>query len=261
LTLSTDGLDDQERRVVTNVEQFGTHVVQVYARPGVDDGFSFTIGMQYTFGHPELIVFGQKPDWQGALLNALREEVRAGIRFQPGSTCTEVLPGYTLVFRDVPVEQHAEYFGWALWFYDRVAPASGPLRALQVVWPDLKDRLPWEPGYDNPYSQPLLDGTPLVAQRNPFPFGLDDLVLVCSRVAADDAVLYVHGGETSEDWQFLCGASHEPEALAASGEKAGLLHLRHILEADPNIDVVADLGPADYAMREHPGAAWTRWSD
>jgi hypothetical protein len=257
VTLPVDGLDEQERRVVENVERYGSHVVWVTPRPGVDDGFSFTIGLLHNFDHPELIVFGQKATWQLALLNALREEIRAGRRFAPGETCERVLPNYTLAFRTVPPELVEEHFGWALWFYRNLDRVHLPLRALQVVWPDMQGYLPWEPGYYEFYRQPVLDGTPLVEPRNAFPVGLYSLVSVCSVVSDGADVLFVARHDDGT-WSFLCGGKHEEDGLAASGDHAHTYCIRDLLKVDETLNEVADLGLNEEAFRDERGGAWTR---
>jgi len=257
--IDTRGLDEREHRVVFNVENYGTDVEQIAASPD-DDGFSFTIGLQFHHDHPELIVFGQQPPWQHSLLNSLRDEIQSGARFEHNSVCTTVLEGFRLTFRDVPEERLAEYFGCALWFYRNVAPADGPLRALQVVWPDLSDVLPWEAGYRSGYRQPMLDGTPNTAPANRFPIGLEAGVFSCARVAAGAPVLYVsHDGESaerpSEYWDFLCGANHADEL---EHDELQWVHLVHVLEVDEGPNVLADLDVECFAERAGPSDAWVR---
>lgn len=270
--LSRDGLDEQERRVVENIEQFGTHVFQIHGNHGVadeqgivDDGFSFTIGMQYNFDHPEFIVFGQKTEWQVALLNALREEVRAGVRFEPGSSCESVLPGFTMVFRDVPASAHLEYLGWAVWFYHRIAPQKGPLRVLQAVWPDLAGVLPWEDGYDAGYRQPILDGTHPAIEVNKFGVRASAGVFACSRVMDEGfPVLFVARTVPADDdtgWQFHCGGPHDERGLEARGEAVQWVHLAHLLGRDASLNDAADLEIGWIAERSSLDATWTRRYD
>ena len=257
MTLPVEGLDDQERRVVENVEKHGSHVFCISPTPGLDDGFSFTIGLLHNDDHPELIVFGQKSEWQHSLLNSLRNEIQAGRRFGPGDTCGDVLENFTLVFRPVPKEQLAEHFGWMLWFYWNLDRAHWPPSALQVVWPDLKGHLPWEPGYHNAYRQPVLDGTPVVEPRNAFPVDLDAMVFVCSRVNEGVGVLFV-SHDDDDGWQFLCGGDHDADALVASGETVHRYCIRHLIEADATLNDVANLAMAESASRDERGGAWTR---
>ena len=53
----TSWQDDDERRVIEDVQQYGWHIV------GVDDdqegpGFAYSIGLYHTLNQPEIIVFG-----------------------------------------------------------------------------------------------------------------------------------------------------------------------------------------------------------
>jgi len=74
-------------------------------------------------------------------------------------------------------------------------------------------------------------------------------VFTCSHVWADgQAILFVsHDGDG--DWQFLCGGEHDDD-------KPVLVCLEHVVERDPTVNEVADLGCNHTAERREVGAEW-----
>lgn len=149
------GLDDARKLIVENVVTYGTHVVQVDGDAA--HAYSYTIGLAYNYDHPELIVFGRKAGWRQWLLNAIRDEILGGTRFVPGAAYGGILEHLHLAVAPVPDAALGAYFTLAAWFYDELAPQCAPLRARQIVWPDSRDLLPWEDGYDAPSAQRLLE--------------------------------------------------------------------------------------------------------
>lgn len=154
-------LDPIERRCLENIESYHCHIWNVEGGEApnlpADDGFSYSVGIYAKLRAPELIVFGQKPEWRSALINALVERIAQGERFESRRRYSGVLDGYELSFHDVPHATYPEYAGWDIWYYERFFARDPAFPLLQVVWPDLHGRFPWEPGYSNAYKQPVLE--------------------------------------------------------------------------------------------------------
>lgn len=53
-------LDAAERKIVQDVQQFGWHCLGI-AADEEGPSFSYTIGLQATFRHPEIIIVGLAP--------------------------------------------------------------------------------------------------------------------------------------------------------------------------------------------------------
>ncbi|NIK08936.1 hypothetical protein FHY11_002446 [Xanthomonas arboricola] len=51
------GVDESERQLLDDVAEHGWHCIHI-TEEGEQVGYSFTVGLYQTFGHPELIIFG-----------------------------------------------------------------------------------------------------------------------------------------------------------------------------------------------------------
>jgi hypothetical protein len=141
--------DEVDAKVQADIARHGWHIVIL--RPEADaPGWAHTIGLWERFAHPELIVFGSEPRRLGALVNALGERVRGGVRFEPGET-DGVLEGLPFAFRAVAPRWTNVFLGNAAWHY-----RSEGFSALQGFWPDRRGRFPWD-----------ADCTPEVAAEQP----------------------------------------------------------------------------------------------
>jgi hypothetical protein len=145
-------MDEDERKLVSDVETYGWHVINVLE----DDAgppFSYSVGLHRTLRHPEVIVVGLPRAVAHPIINSLGEAARAGRRYEAGGVYEEFLEGYDCTFRAVPRRQYANYVGWASWFYDGV---EFPL--LQLIYPDRNARWPWQAGVDEGFRtrQPVL---------------------------------------------------------------------------------------------------------
>jgi hypothetical protein len=145
--------DEAERKVASDVEAFGWHVLLV---PEDDEGppFGYTIGLFKTFGHPEVAVFGLlDPETLHSLLNILGESVRQGRRYADGASGSGIIEGFDVRFREVPRAAYAEHFGYASRFYE-----GRDYPVLQCLWPDAAGHYPVEAAFDESLRrlQPLL---------------------------------------------------------------------------------------------------------
>jgi hypothetical protein len=150
-------LDASERKVLTDIQAHGWHVVKVFDDDDPERGFAFTVGLPTTFQHPEFLIVGLKLDLMHELLNHLGEELREGRRFKAGEAHDGLLDDYRCVFREVHGGWYREYLGYANWYHQ-----GRDYEVLQVVWPDLDNRLPWHPAATQAFraQQPVLDQPP-----------------------------------------------------------------------------------------------------
>jgi hypothetical protein len=156
---------EPERKAIADVQSHGWHVVKVM-EDSEGPAFAYTVGLQHSFAHPELIVVGLSLDVGHAILNTAGESIRRGVRYAAGLQSDGVLKSRACTFREMPESQFRNYMGWALWFYD------GPFfSALQLIWPDHDDRWPWDPSVDPEFCemQPVIanQGDPPWASRAP----------------------------------------------------------------------------------------------
>jgi hypothetical protein len=131
------------------IEEHG-HAVQVV---GGSPGWAYTIGL-HAAGLPELIVVGGlSVEGQHRTLNALADRLRSGEVLAVGERDPSVLEGVDVTYLEV-ADTTSEEFAVAV-------KLQAAFRALQVVWPDMENRFPWEAGDAFPPSeQPLLGPAP-----------------------------------------------------------------------------------------------------
>lgn len=146
--------NEGDERMFRHIREHGCSVVSI---PGSakESPFVFSVGLFANYDHPELIMFGMPPDNAQAIINDVRDRVAAGHKFADGDISDEFLEGgYKVAFWDVPMMIYPKYLGTAIWFYWKF----GPFPCLQIVWPDINRRFPWEadciPGVKA--DQPLL---------------------------------------------------------------------------------------------------------
>ncbi|WP_326564976.1 DUF4262 domain-containing protein [Amycolatopsis rhabdoformis] len=132
----------------------------------VSAGWTFTVGLWHSFRSPELAVFGLDPDSGMDLLNAIGDQVAAGLRLEAGSPVT-VAGAAKLTLRPVDMGWHRAFFGTARGFYRATEPA---VPFLQVLWPDPAGRFPTEDGFAAEYEpfQPRLWLEPTEHPRGPW---------------------------------------------------------------------------------------------
>jgi hypothetical protein len=101
--------------------------------------FVYTVGLQKTFRHPDLIMFGIAPPQAKEVFEVIVERVKAGEPVHEGVMVLGAarVPLMPLLADTSRVEL-------------MVPPqlARGRYDYLQVVWPDGKERFPWETGFD-----------------------------------------------------------------------------------------------------------------
>ena len=145
-------MDEAELRVRSDVDTYGWHVAKI----GGDERappWAFTIGLEHSFEHPEVLVFGMELELLHGLLNQIGELVKSGRSFEPGERAAGVLEQNPPEFRSVDPRWYGAFVGNAAWFY-----RERNFRVLQCFWPDASGRLPWEAEFDPAWQgrQPLL---------------------------------------------------------------------------------------------------------
>lgn len=153
--------DAAEQKLVDDVDRYGWHVMTVSSAVGEPDepAFAYTIGLQESFGWPELLCCGLETGTMPLLLNNAVDELRA----------TEAVPAEGLILRDVaagvecklsPVAQRhlGSHLGSAIWFARYRGEDARNVSCLQLLWPDRDGRFPDEPDCPEAFraEQPVL---------------------------------------------------------------------------------------------------------
>lgn len=144
---------DADQRVLRDIADRGWHVVvvdEISDRPG----WAFSIGLQRSFGHPEVVVFGLPERANREIVDRVARDVAAGRPHPAGSACDTILAGLRCELRAVAREWHTLLLGYATWYY-----GGDDFSAVQLLWPDRDDRLPDRTDFDPDLAglQPLLE--------------------------------------------------------------------------------------------------------
>jgi len=150
--LKDDQLDDGDRAFLSGVRQHGWYSTNVFAdeeRPG----FIYSTGFWYCFKAPEVIIFGLPQEVAHQVLWLLFERLEAGERFNTDQPVPDILTGYNVRFCPAPESAFPEYLGWNRWFY-----GGDTFEVLQLIFPDMEGRFPWENGVSQDFKamQPVL---------------------------------------------------------------------------------------------------------
>ncbi|MBR0955570.1 DUF4262 domain-containing protein [Bradyrhizobium canariense] len=90
--------------ILRNVRNHGCHIVGI---PDAAPPFAFSIGLFLNYGHPELIIFGQRSENAHAIINLVRDRVAEGHKFVDGDISGDLLENdYKLGFWQVPFEAY-----------------------------------------------------------------------------------------------------------------------------------------------------------
>ena len=79
LTADRSQLEDDERKLVEDVENVGWHVIGI-EEDEEGPGFAYTIGLHHSFEHPEVIVFGLRTETLFQIVDTIGEAVRDGTK-------------------------------------------------------------------------------------------------------------------------------------------------------------------------------------
>jgi len=141
-----------DQKVLDDIAAYGWHVMNVLEQSDTP-GWSYSIGLQRTFNHPEIVVFGQEVDLMHSMINTVGDDISAGKTFVPDGRYPGLVEGYSCTFKPVQPVWYEHFLGFATWFYDGVE-----YPVMQCFWPDFEGRFPWERGFSEHLSwlQPLL---------------------------------------------------------------------------------------------------------
>ena len=141
-----------ESQIDECVMKFGWHAITVADGP---IPFMYTQGFIETLNHPELIVLGQDERTMGTLLGKTYDYIRIGKNIDSTGRPQSIIPQYDLAFLPVNECWHEKLLGWSMG-YCRYKNKN--LTVLQLFWPDMQDKFPFQGGCDDQVfdSQPQL---------------------------------------------------------------------------------------------------------
>ncbi|MEM6524366.1 MAG: DUF4262 domain-containing protein [Bacteroidota bacterium] len=226
----------------SDIENYGLTVIIVR---GTDylPSFAYSIGLWQKFKHPEVICIGLNTKTLHTIINDVADLVKDGELIVAAVDYENIFDKLRARFLDVNQGNFSGYFGTAIDFYN-----SFQFPALQLVWPDKHNILPWEEDFEEDlvFCQPLLD------RNMKFKF-MEAKNLGCFTtrqwLELNSSILRVIH-DTNGDWQFLTGDQLQEDARLVALEQLTLRDLR--------LNEVFDLDYGEEAHREFIGDPWTR---
>ena len=91
--------------------------------------FYLTIGLEYSYQHPNLEVFGLDDERAKNYIEHLVYRIQNGEKFQAGDFFSGITPGYDLILVENPADPNGP-------------PITGG--RLRMCWPDKNHRYPWD---------------------------------------------------------------------------------------------------------------------
>lgn len=110
------GVDESERQLLDDVAEYGWHCIHIMEE-GEQVGYSFTVGMYQTFGHPELIIFGLSSRVSHQILSIFADAAQAGTPLDLSQPTDALIDHYSCCFAEVPLSEYYEHVGFARWYY------------------------------------------------------------------------------------------------------------------------------------------------
>ena len=136
-------MDKYEKKALSDIEEYGCHILNVLEEENYP-GFCYSIGIQKSTNHPELIVTGLRAELGQWLINEYNNRVKGGETFEEGKPYTGFLDDFEVQFRKVEKKHYKEYFGWAQWLYK-----SKSYRVLQLIYPNTSGVWVWDKEADD----------------------------------------------------------------------------------------------------------------
>jgi len=120
-----------------NIEKHGWQFQFVFDAKGENPDFSYSIGFEESFGHPEVMIFGLKRETMHTVLADLAHDIKKGSFFKPNVRIKDVISGgFDVLFKPLKKDKYPEYAGIATEYYNK------PFRLLVMFWPDKNNILP-----------------------------------------------------------------------------------------------------------------------
>ena len=122
-----------------NIKKYGWESVYVFDEKGNKAPFSYSIGFEETFKHPEIMMFGLARETMHGILSDIAAGLKKGIIYPINKRVSKVITAeYDVVFKEINEKYFSDYLGTAVTYYQK------PFRAMVMFWPDKNNAFPFE---------------------------------------------------------------------------------------------------------------------
>jgi len=129
--------DQGDQKVLDDIAKFGWHCMHISAE-GEQVGYSFTVGLFQTYGHPELVIFGLSSNVAHQILVIAADAAKSGTPIDLTQPTEALLNDFSCCFVEVPRSNYFEYVCIARWYYE-----GNGFPLYQIVWPSRAGLFPW----------------------------------------------------------------------------------------------------------------------
>lgn len=126
------------------IAEHGWAVQGVLGGPQDGGGFSYTIGLSRTLGHPEIFIAGFDHELQRRLLNDVGRLIKDGEDFSRPRLADRVVRDFNVAFRPLLPASVQKHGGIGL-------DVLGDFDAVQMFLPDPSGKFPWDLGCKRSY--------------------------------------------------------------------------------------------------------------
>ena len=134
------GMSPTDAKFLANIEEYGWAVTKVAPRVGDEgDCFAYSTGLYFTFGQPEIVIFGLSLDKMHKIINIAGNLMKHGVNFLPDCDYADLLEQYPCQFKLVDRSHYKEHLGFSIWFYE-----GYDYPTLQCFFPDKNGYFPWQ---------------------------------------------------------------------------------------------------------------------
>lgn len=226
----------------SHIDKFGLSVVMIESTQYLPS-FAYSVGLQETYNHSEIICFGLNTKTLYELINDVAEIIKTEGKINPDKEYDNIFSNHRATFLKVDKRNIEDYFGVAIKLYD-----SKEFDGLQLIWTDRNNQFPWEANFQEEfkYMQPLLDRNADFKFREEKNLGV---FTTPQWLENNEPIVYVVHDEDG-DWQFL--------TKEIDFENGKVVALEQIILRDKTLNEVFDLEYWEAAEREFVGGKWKR---
>ncbi|MFA6084409.1 DUF4262 domain-containing protein [Mucilaginibacter sp.] len=128
---------EREKKLEDDIKQYGLQVLHVL-EDETGPGFTYSIGLFKSYGHPEIIMIGLKQDLAHTLINNMAYEIKEGKVYSPLNFEASILDDFDCYIIEVDKSNYDNYVCQAQNYY------QGDFPLIQCIYPTVKGIYPWE---------------------------------------------------------------------------------------------------------------------